>query len=281
MKPEERKSIIEFLSRNTPLSYVAGTRALSSWITESSGGISLQSSTGRSVSLYLGPARRYFGDPKDPLERGRGRVAVIINRDLITSAAREAEEDWNFAPFDIGEVLYHWNEGSLPRDYLRGYTPQRLRAALKPLDDLAADFALVLDECYEDPWNYFRPGQRPRPSLELDELTSAVHKACTDRWFGRVRPFSGALTFEVRSPLSVVVPDSAILFIAILDDSFTRNAVDYAYLSQRFQSRFIIIPTPATIHHPDLPSVLIESETTALVIDYLRRQFSASETTLF
>ncbi|MCZ4518035.1 hypothetical protein O4220_05850 [Rhodococcus ruber] len=268
MTLENRRNQISRLAKRSPLSFVAGTRALSAWVS-SGKQISIESATGRSVSFYLGPGRRNFGNPDDPLLRGRGRVALILDRNILETSSGVDAGQWSFAPFDIGEVLYHWNEGSLPREYLPGFTREQLRAALRPISSLEHDFSQVLDECYEDPMDYFRPGKRPRPSLELDDLTSAIHKACTERWFGRVRPFSGALTFEVRSSLSVTVPDSAVLCVVLLDDEVTRRAIDTDELESRFGSRLRVVPTPQTIHHPDLPSALLESETTDFVTSYL------------
>lgn len=265
--PTERKRIARELAEKAPLSFVAGTRALSSWLDETGDTLTLLSGTGRDVSLYLGPGRRYFGNPDDPLRLGRGRVALIIDRALLK--INDASSDWKFAPFDVGEVLYHWNQRALPQEYLAGYTPEKLRHSLRSLDTLTAYLTQVLDECYEDPWDYFKPGQKPRPSLGIDDLTAAVYRASTDRWFGRVRSFSGALTFEIRSPSTIRVPKELILAVVVLDDQLTREVVDKSRLIAEFGDRLRITPTPETVMHPDLPSVLIESETTLLVLKHM------------
>lgn len=275
--PVDRRDVVQTLAAEAPLSFVAGTRALSAWLQEPDDAITLLSGTGRDVSLYVGPGRRYFGDPADPLEHGRGRVALIMDRHILPSSPSYPE--WRFAPFDVGEVLYHWNEGSLPREYLSGgYSPERLRESLRPLDSLTKHFAQILDECYENPWDYFRPGQRPRPSLELEDLTAAVYRASTDRWFGRVRSFSGALTFEIRSARAIHVPKSSIIALVLLDDDLTRKvaAADTNRLVATFGERVRIVPTPREITHPDLPSVLIESETTLVVCEYLQSKLATT-----
>lgn len=268
----KRQDIISLLARETPLSFVAGTSALKAWNEDPEGKIRITSKTGRRLSLYAGPARRYFGDPKDPLERGRGRVALVLRRNLLLS---NPGTNWDFAPFDVGEVLYHWVHGSLPEAFIDQFSMSELKNNLRPIAELERLLALILDECYEDPWDYFRVGRKPRPSVEVDPLVNAVYRAATERWFGRVRSFSGSTTFEVRADRDIVLDSSDILGIFIVSDQVIKETPIERFLEQ-FETVIHPIPCPQRILHPDLASNLLESETTRFILAYLESALGAA-----
>lgn len=272
---EARRDTIERMARLTPLTFTAGINALSSWLESPEQGLSIFSATGRHVSFYLGPARRTFGDPADVLKRGRGRVALVIDRALLREATAP---QWTIAPFDLGEVLYHWRSGRILDEYLTLQALEQVRACQYDVSELTERFRLFLDEAYEDPTDYLRSWIPPRPSLEFPPFVNAVYRAAGDRWFGRVRPFAQGWTFEVSyekpgdpatAPVSAVVPPELVIAIVIIRDEVTRRLPIEDTLGRVFEGRMEVLDMPLEIEHPDVRALLLEARTAAIIRRYL------------
>ena len=261
-----RSLLLDALATDMPLAYTCGTGALKSWSQQSPGEpLQLMSASARSVSFYLGPARRYFGDPKATLEDGRGRLALLINRLVI-------QEDWKFSPFDVGEVLYHWREGRLTNEFVTVPIFTSRPTYEFPCSILTDYFRTFLDEGYEKPLDYLNGWCPPRPSLKFEILQNTVYRAASDRWFGRVRPFAPAWTFEVRSGRVTEIPIDAIEAVVLIRDP--RVNADVPRLErflQQFGERTRTHVFERNITHPDLPTVILETETMGLIRDHLGR----------
>jgi hypothetical protein len=260
----DRKTVLDILAARMPLAYTVGLRALDAWMkTCSTGTLSLQSATGRKVSLYLGPARRFFGDPDATLKHRRGRVAIVIDRSVI-------QRDWMFSPWDVGEVLYHWRYGRIMNEYLTVAALQGNPKWEFTADQLQDFFRTFLDEAYEDPMQYLDGWVAPRPSIVFSTLQNTIYRAASDRWFGRVRGFTPAWTFEVRADAPVAIPTAMIIGIVLIEDECTNALVDACRAA--FGSRYYGHPVPSDLLHPDLPPLILESATRGIIRRWLETQ---------
>jgi hypothetical protein len=256
----ERRQLIQTVADGMPLAYTAGLRALAAWTQELSGNashVTVQSATGRSVSFYLGPARRRFGSPEDTLVKGRGRVALLIHRQLVLEPTGGV---WEFTPFDLGEVFYH-APGRTLEQYLAGGADfaAKLSEARRPISELPEAFVSFLDAAYEDPAEYLRGWIPPRPALELGTLANAIYGEGRERRFGKFRPFGPAWTFEVIHTDEVVIPVSFIMAVVVIDDGRPDVQSSIAVLQNTLGTdRVHSIAMPPGIEHPDLAPILLE-----------------------
>jgi hypothetical protein len=260
---QERESVLDTLSLYMPLAYTAGVRALRSWSEQlPHGELTLTSATGRDVALYLGPARRVFGNPNATLRHGRGRCALVVNRVALRPA-------WSFAPVDTGELLFHWRQDRLAPEYSRLDVQRFVERSLLPVGQLQATFRAFLDAGYEDPWDYLNSWVPPRVSLAFPPEQNAIYRAASERWFGRVRGFAPAWTFEVHSPAPVTLGIEHVLGAVLVDDNATRMVEAERVLRDAFGDRLHVVQLPEHLVHPDLSPMLLEASTVAIAHQYL------------
>lgn len=263
---DRRKLLLNVLAAELPLSYTLGVGALKAWSQQPADKpLRIKSASARSVSFYVGPARRYFGKSDDTLIDGRGRAALLIHRRVV-------QDTWRFSPFDLGEVLYHWRHGRLTNEFLTMPILQ-----MKPKFELLCKvlkkyFRLFLDEGYADPEDYLKCWCPPRPSIHFQALQNAVYRAASDRWFGRVRPFAPAWTFEVRTGTSVEIRSEDVeALVVVRDPHVAKEVPDLESFVRRFDSRAQILRLDVEPLHPDLTPVILESETVRLIRETLKR----------
>lgn len=266
---DQRARIIEIMGDYMPICYTGGLHALQSWADEGfEESITLKSPTARKICFYLGPARRYYGDPDATLKKGKGRVALLLDRNLAT-------DSWKFSPYDIGEVLYHWRQGRIMGEYLS-------IPALWGKPDWEYDvggndhhpklnkfFKTFLDEGYENPWNYLKNWIPPRPSIVFPPLQNTIYRAASDRLFGRVRGFAPAWTFELRADNPTRISNDNIIAVVVIDDKETRSRDYINNLREHYGEKWHTEIVDDRFVHPDLYPMILDLSTTHIIITYL------------
>lgn len=249
-----------------PLCYTGDAEGLKDWIEtiQADGTFRLLSPTGRDVAFYLGPARRYYGDPDATLKRNRGVVALVLKRSLL----KEVKARWTFSPFDVGEVLYHWRHGKVSAEH---GSESILRELLDPSTCrrkvgrkgrvLAEAFRTFLDGAYEDPRDYLSSWEKPRVAAQFSVVQNTLYRAAGDRWFGRFRPFAPAWTFEVARTGVVRVDKSHLHSVVVIEVEATEQHID-SLVKCRLDVERVKSPSG---DHPDLHPMLLELRTSEII----------------
>lgn len=288
-----RAEIIRRMVSGVPLCYTGDIKGIRAWTRNLNDGanIELISPTGREISFYLGPARRFYGEPKATMFEGRGRVALVIKREFM-----DRTQSWDFTPFDVGEVLYHWRHDRIigptwSEKILDGLLTitrpchKEVEGLVLPQEALTECFSSFLGAGFQDPRDYLKSWAPPRPATCFGIPRNALYRAATDRWFGRLRAFAPCWTYEVRNhpgeeTSKLEIPLEFIERIFIIDDAQSRekNALaDFLYaLNRRRFRRVETIMRPPGVLHPDLIPLLLEGATSRHIFTSLSL-YSAKE----